>query len=108
VNFLVDSQLPPALARWIEAQGHSALHVADLGMAAEADNIVWQHALANNAVVVSKDFVDRWLLHGEEVPLVWIRKGNCSNRALVEWIAPLWPEAVSRLARGERFVELRA
>lgn len=33
MRFLVDAQLPPALARWIAAQGHEARHVADLGMA---------------------------------------------------------------------------
>lgn len=110
MNFLVDSQLPPALARWIATQGHTATHVLALGMEAADDSILWQHALAHNQVVISKDedFVDRWLLRGEEVPLVWIRKGNCSNRALIEWLEPLWADAVSRLENGERFVELRA
>jgi predicted nuclease of predicted toxin-antitoxin system len=60
-------------------------------------------------VVVSKDedFVDRWLLSGGEVSLVWIRKGNCSNRALMAWIEPLWPDVVKRLSQGERLIELR-
>ena len=61
-------------------------------------------------VVISKneDFVDQWLLSAERVPLVWVRKGNCSNRALLEWIAPLWPDAVRRLEQGEGVIELRA
>ena len=52
--------------------------------------------------------MDQWLLSAERVPLVWVRKGNCSNRALLEWIAPLWPDAVKRLEQGEALIELRA
>ncbi|MBU2807009.1 DUF5615 family PIN-like protein [Acidithiobacillus ferrooxidans F221] len=37
MQFLVDAQLPPALARWISAQGYSACHVADIGMASARD-----------------------------------------------------------------------
>jgi hypothetical protein len=38
---------------------------------------------------------------------VWIRKGNCSNAALMTWLEPLWPETVKRLEQGERLIELR-
>jgi hypothetical protein len=38
---------------------------------------------------------------------VWIRKGNCSNDALMTWLEPLWPETVKRLEQGERLIELR-
>lgn len=34
MRFLVDAQLPPALARWLCANGHEAVHVGDLGMLA--------------------------------------------------------------------------
>lgn len=63
-----------------------------------------------NTVIISKDedFVDHWLLSADPVQFVWIRKGNCSNRALLDWIEPLWPDAVKRLEQGEKFIELRA
>ena len=65
---------------------------------------------AHQSVIISKDedFVDRWLLSREPLPLLWIRKGNCSNRALLSWLQPLWPDALRRLEQGERLVELRA
>ena len=85
MNFLIDSQLPPALAQWISAQGHKAIHVVDLGLEADDDSKIWRHAQKENAIIISKDedFADRWLLSDEDVALVWIRKGNCSNRALI-------------------------
>jgi predicted nuclease of predicted toxin-antitoxin system len=110
VNFVIDAQLPPALARWIESNGHSATHVFDLGLHTADDPMVWENARQADAVVVSKDedFVDHWLLSEKPIPLVWVRKGNCSNSALLAWLEPLWPELIRRLQQGEKFIELRA
>jgi transcriptional regulator with XRE-family HTH domain len=44
MRFLVDAQLPPALARWLAAQGHEAEHVSDCGLAQAADPAVWDYA----------------------------------------------------------------
>lgn len=41
MRFLVDAQLPPALARWLASQGHQADHVGDLGLAAAMDRVIW-------------------------------------------------------------------
>jgi predicted nuclease of predicted toxin-antitoxin system len=110
VNFLIDAQLPPALARWIGSQGHQATHVFEIGLQAASDDAIWEHARKENAVVVSKDedFVDRWLTSQRPVTLIWLRKGNCSNHALLVWLEPLWPEALKRLDQGEQLIELRA
>jgi predicted nuclease of predicted toxin-antitoxin system len=110
VNFLVDAQLPPDLARWISGQGHKAAHVFEVGLEGADDRSIWDHAQKNNAIIVSKDedFVDCWLLSEKPAPLIWIRKGNCSTRALLAWLETLWPDALKRLEQGERLVELRA
>jgi predicted nuclease of predicted toxin-antitoxin system len=110
VNFLVDAQLPPVLARWIVSRGHQAVHVLDAGLQAADDPVIWEHARNKGAVVISKDedFVDRWILSDRPVPLVWIRKGNCSNHALLDWLEPLWADVLKRLEQGEQLIELRA
>jgi predicted nuclease of predicted toxin-antitoxin system len=110
VKFLVDAQLPPALARWIASQRHQAAHVFDLGFHTADDPVIWERARNDEAVIISKDedFVDHWLLSSQPVSFVWIRKGNCSNSALVAWLEPLWSDAVKRLEQGEKFIELRA
>jgi predicted nuclease of predicted toxin-antitoxin system len=79
-------------------------------MEAVDDGIIWDYARKNQAVIISKDedFADRWLLNNEGVALVWIRKGNCSNEVLIAWFEPFWPETLSRLERGETFIELWA
>ena len=55
MRFLVDAQLPPALARWLSANGHEAAHVGDLGMQAASDADIWDHALASSTAIVTKD-----------------------------------------------------
>ena len=110
MNFLIDAQLPPALAQWVSLQGNKAVHVAELGLLAEDDSKIWQHAQKEGAIIISKDedFADRWLLSNGSVTLIWIRKGNCSNSTLISWLQPLWPDIVQRLMPGERLIELRA
>ena len=110
MNFVIDAQLPPVLARWITAQGHHATHVFDVALQAADDGPIWEYARSEKAVIVSKDedFVDRWLLSDRPVALIWIRKGNCSNQALLAWLEPLWPDIVMRLEQGEQLIELRA
>ena len=81
-----------------------------MGLREADDAVLWEHARARGGILISKDedFVDRWLLSNKPVPLIWIRKGNCSNRALVSWLEPLWPDVVKRLEQGEQLIELRA
>jgi len=78
-------------------------------MGSADDGVVWEYARQEQAVIISKDedFADRWLLKSEGVALVWIRKGNCSNRAFMAWFEPFWPEVLTRLEQGEAFIELR-
>src|SRR5881409_3621096 len=97
-------------SRRIAAQGHQGTHVFDLALQAADDGPIWEYARSEKAVIVSKveDFVDRWLLSDKPVSLIWIRKGNCSNQALLAWLEPLWADAVKRLEQGEKFIELRA
>lgn len=55
MRFLVDAQLPPALARRIQAGGHVAEHVFDIGLSRAKDRDVRSHAESTGAVIVSKD-----------------------------------------------------
>ena len=109
MNFLVDAQLPLALARFIRQHGHGGVHVADVGMAAEEDGPIWDRAVRESQVIVTKDedFAVRRLLRvGGPPPVVWLRVGNCSNRALLQWFTPLWPDVVRRLTDGDVLVEI--
>ncbi len=55
MRFLVDAQLPAALARWLATKGHEAEHVADLDMQAAPDSTIWNHALYAGRSILTKD-----------------------------------------------------
>jgi predicted nuclease of predicted toxin-antitoxin system len=39
--------------------------------------------------------------------IIWLRIGNASNRALLEWLQPRWPQIVTLLNAGHRLIEVR-
>ena len=108
MRFLVDAQLPPALARWLAAQGHEAEHVADLGMQGASDAAIWSHALASAAAVVTKDedFAQRKVLSRTGPVVVWIRLPNTRRRDLLTWFGTVLPNVVAAVERGETLIEV--
>ena len=109
MRFLVDNQLPAALAEWLRQQGHEAEHVLDVQLAQAKDNPIWQRAQSQGGVIVSKDedFAE-WVRRGRPGPaVVWLRLGNSTRRELLAWIAPRWPTVMTRLQEGARLVEVR-
>ncbi|MQY30323.1 DUF5615 family PIN-like protein [Nocardia aurantia] len=111
MKFLVDAQLPPALARAITGEGHDAIHVCDIELTSASDHAVWEEATRLEAVIVTKDedFVTISRSRGgDSTPaVVWLRAGNCSKKALLEGFLPILPTVVHMLAAGERFIEVR-
>lgn len=53
MNFLIDAQLPPALACWIISRGHQATHVFDLGFHTADDPVIWERAQNEQAAIIS-------------------------------------------------------
>ena len=109
MKFIVDAQLPPALALWLREQGQHADHVADVGLREAEDSPIWQYALEQNACILTKDedFAARAQHSGDTPVIVWLRIGNCSNRALREWFFPLLPDVLREIESGQRFIEVR-
>lgn len=108
MRFLVDAQLPPALARFLASEGYDAEHVFDVGFLTASDGKIWTYALENGAIIVTKDedFAERASLAAEVPRIVWLRIGNSSKRALLLWFRNLLPEIVSELESGETLVEI--
>jgi len=44
VRFLVDTQLPAALAQWLRNHGHQAEHVLEINLAQSKDTPIWRYA----------------------------------------------------------------
>ncbi len=108
MKFLIDANLPPALAHWLVEQGHEANHVSEFALEGASDRDIWDRAREIDACIVTKD-EDFVLLHAidrDGPPVVWIRIGNATREALIGRLSPLWPGVVAALERGEKIVEV--
>jgi predicted nuclease of predicted toxin-antitoxin system len=108
VKFLIDAQLPPALALFLKEAGHEAKHVIDIGLASSDDSLIWDYAVSNATVIITKDedFAARIQIYPKGPKVVWLRIGNCTNRALLHWFAPLLPHILNCLQQGEKLIEI--
>jgi predicted nuclease of predicted toxin-antitoxin system len=107
LRFLVDAQLPPALARRLESLGHNAEHVAEHGLAKAKDDEIRAHAGKIGAVIITKDedfAVHRVLREGPAI--VWVRIGNTRRAELLRRFETELPQIVAALERGETLVEV--
>jgi predicted nuclease of predicted toxin-antitoxin system len=109
VKFLVDANLPPALAQWLAAERHEAHHVSNLGMEAMPDREIWKRAREMDACIVTKDedFVLLSALDRAGPAIVWIRVGNATRGALLDRLPALWPKVMNAIERGEKVIEVR-
>jgi len=109
MRFVVDAQLPPALARLLESHGHQAEDVADIDLRDAADSPIWLHAIENEAILVTKDadFAHRFRQGGSAPVILWLRIGNTSRRALLQYFIPLLPRIEAMIRQGERLIEVR-
>jgi len=55
VKFLVDNQLPAALARFLASRGVDCRHVLYLDLGDATDAEIWEYTCRNDCVVISKD-----------------------------------------------------
>ncbi len=89
MRFLIDAQLPAALARSIAERGHEAEHVGDVGLARASD------AEATGSVIVTKDedFARRRALSAAGP-----QSCGCDCRIRADsrfWTPSLWSGAIS-------------
>lgn len=109
MNFLVDHQLPPVLARFLESEGHTAKHVRELGLKQAEDQVIWNYAVANNFAIISKDQDFYFIATSPDAAgkLVWVRIGNCRTQFLIELFDKQLPQIVEALETTSRIVEIR-
>jgi len=109
VKFLVDAQLPPALAVWLRDQGHDAVHAMNSVGVDAPDSAIWDLARLDERIIVTKDRdFAIWAASRQAGPrVVWLRIGNATTRSLMAWLEPRWPIIQERLIENTHLVEVR-
>jgi predicted nuclease of predicted toxin-antitoxin system len=110
MRFLVDAQLSPAIAAWInrEFSDHSASSIRSHGLSSAEDAEVIETAKELGAVLITKDFdfVRLQALRGSPPQIVWVTCGNTSNEVMRSILRTQLTTIVDLLSKGEDLVEL--
>jgi predicted nuclease of predicted toxin-antitoxin system len=82
MKLLFDENLSPRLAETLGDLFPGSTHVRNIGLKSADDPTVWDYAVSNNFVIVSKDsdMHDRSLFYGFPPKVIWVRLGNCSTK----------------------------
>lgn len=109
MKFLIDNQLPRALAKHLEQKGLTSSHVDDLGLDQADDRDIWAHAGANDFVIVSKDadFLHLSVADPNGPAFVWVRLGNCRKAALLAAFDRVLSSLMQALNQGDKVIEVR-
>ena len=96
------------MANWLQAAGHEAEHVEEVGLRNAKDGPIWAHALKTGAIVVTKDedFASRAAGQSTAPVIVWLRIGNATNPVLRAWFEPRFAGIVQMIAEGNRVIEV--
>ena len=108
MKLLVDAQLPPALAKWLQPHGHDANHVADIGLAQSPDHSIWALADQTGAVLISgdDDFARMRIWFPDGPAVIWIKLGNLRREELLKSFDAALPQLTAAIERGEKLIEL--
>jgi len=105
----LDMQLPPALADWrTQRFGKPALHLATLGFERTPDEVVFESARQQNALILKKDvdFATLVRRHGPPPCVIWLRCGNTSVASLRILLDRVIPSAMQLIESGETLIEV--
>ncbi len=109
MRFLVDNQLPAALAVYLSQKGLDCEHVLNVGLGEAPDAEICRYAAAQDRIIISKDEDFFYLASQAEkqIRLLWVRLGNCRTEALLQAFDQVWPRLEASLKAGERIIEIR-
>ena len=81
MKLLFDENLSPKLPLLLQDLFPNSLHVRDVGMKSTIDPVVWNYAMSEDLMIVSKDsdMHDLSLVFGSPPKVIWVRLGNCST-----------------------------
>lgn len=109
MKFLVDNQLPVALAQYLKKHSFDCEHVLDVGLAEASDAEICRYANSQERVIISKDQDFFYIASQPEakLKLIWVRLGNCRTPALLEAFERSLPSIEACLKAGDRIIEIR-
>ena len=86
MKFIVDAQLPPRIATWLNERNHNAIHTDDLRLGNKTPDVaIAELASTENRIVITKDtdFMKMHMIKNIPKFILFITTGNLRNAQLI-------------------------
>ena len=102
-KILVDNNLSVRLPEVLSIDFPGSVHVATLRLTEATDTQLWELAQREHFAILTKDkdFYHRVSVLGAPPPVIWITRGNCSNREMIALVRQHIPAMRSFLASSQ-------
>ena len=109
MKFIVDNQLPAALAEYLRRRGFDCEHVLEAGLSDARDSDICRRAELQGRIIISKDedFLYFAKRRNARIKVIWDRLGNCRTSVLLAAFEQSWSRIESCLTAGDRIIEIR-
>lgn len=101
MRLLFDQNLSPRIPNLLTGEFPDSEHVFPLGFGETDDAHIWEYARAGGLTIVTRDadYANLSEMRGFPPKVIWIRRGNCSTREIVELLLTFqW--AIEELGRN--------
>lgn len=110
MKLLIDAQISPAIAAWINRtfDDIKAISARSVDLQFAQDSEIYSYARVNGYTIMSKDddFLYQLEKYGSPPALIWITSGNTSNARMKEILASTLPKVKNLIEKGEPIVEI--
>jgi predicted nuclease of predicted toxin-antitoxin system len=87
MKFLLDMPVSPTLVKWLERNGHQAIHARDVGLSSATDIMILERAQEENRIIITTDLDFGFLLmltKKSKPGVILFRGGNYSEIEMEE------------------------
>jgi len=88
VKFIIDTQLPPRLSRFLRLKGFDSVHTTHYEKGHLLKDVeITEIAINENRVIITKDadFSDNYFLKGAPPKILLLKFGNIGNQDLINY-----------------------
>lgn len=97
MRFIVDAQLPEAVVAWLNRQRFAAIHVQDMGLGDATDDALWQRALAEDAVLVTRvQALAKRRMREPGPRIVWVGVSDVRGWDVIDKLSQALPQLTER------------
>ena len=87
-KILIDNNLSVLVKEVLKIKFPDSRHIADFQMSSASDTEIWELAREQSYIILTKDkdFYHRISVFGPPPKVIWITKGNCRNKEMLQLI----------------------